>query len=145
METESSIFAPGAAKQKRYRSKFCAQLAGRPHSCVGVPEATYVMELAHPAQLLPPSHLWHWRTPLWPGAACFAGLARPCPSWWNWHSWLCGTRQTQSGICWVKECSRRMEGVLSVGVKGHWEWGNDSLWRLACSAGRKLSSILSTT
>lgn len=30
MKTASSIFAPGAIKQKRYRSKFCAQLVGHP-------------------------------------------------------------------------------------------------------------------
>lgn len=30
METANSIFAPGATKQKRYRWKFCAQLAGCP-------------------------------------------------------------------------------------------------------------------
>ena len=49
-----------------------------------------------PALRLPP-HLWRWRRPPWPGAACSADPGPPCPSSWSWHSWLCDTRQTRSG------------------------------------------------
>lgn len=45
-----------------------------------------------------PPHRWRWHRPPWPGAACSAGPARPCPSWCSWRSWLCGTRQTRSGV-----------------------------------------------
>lgn len=57
---------------------------------------------------LPPrAHLWRWRRPPWPGAACSAGPGQPCPSSWSWRSWLCGTHQTQSGAGRVKDCSGR--------------------------------------